>query len=163
MASRARTQRRKKAYTEKYGAKLLEAFALQNLGLAAFCDTEPKWPGSSLVWRWMSTEDGFRAMVEIARERQLERMMYGSLDDLAQCDPTSGVLPGDGAAIVAKHKAVADISQKLASKMVPKRFCERLAVDLDANIQGAIVLRIDKDDFEEPTDGLPKDNSSKKL
>lgn len=151
MPSRPRTQRRQKKYTDKLATKLLEAFAAQDQGLAAFVDQSPDWPGSNIVWRWMAEEPGFRDLVEIARERQLERMMYGSLSDLASCDPTAGVMPGDGAAIVAKHKAVADISQKLASKMVPRRFCERLAVDLDGKVKGAIVLNIDKDDLETPS------------
>lgn len=160
MASRPRTQRRQKKYSDKLAEKLLEAFALQDKGLAEFVDNEDKFPGSNIVWRWMADEDGFRDKVVLARERQLERMMYGSLDELANCE-TSGALPGDGAANVAKHKAVADLSMKLASKMVPKVYCERLAVDLDGKVKGAITLNVDSDDLETPTDGASATPASK--
>ena len=91
---------------------------------------------------------GRRLRLGLARERQLERMMYGTLADLIDCDPTGGFHPGDGAAIVAKHKAAADISQKLAAKMVPRKFCERLAVDLEGKLDGKVHVTIDSDDVE---------------
>lgn len=88
-------------------------------------------------------------MVEVARERQLERMMYGSIQDLADCVITQGAFPGDSSAQVAKFKAIAELRQKLATKMVPRKFCERLAVDLDGKIDGKVTVVIDGDDVEE--------------
>lgn len=137
-------------YSRALADDILEAFAAQDLSLARFCDSTPGIPSSKTVWRWMHDEDGFRALVDTARERQLERMMYGSIDNLVGCDPVGeSVRPGDGAAIVAKHKAVAELTQKLASKMVPRKFCERVAVDFDGKMEGKVQVVIDGDDVEE--------------
>lgn len=98
----------------------------------------------------MHDEEGFKDLVDVARERQLERMMYGSIDGLVACDPVAeAIRPGDGAAIVAKHKAIAELTQKLASKMVPKRFCEKVAVEFDGRMEGRVQVVIDSDDVEE--------------
>ena len=146
---RAANASRKFPYSRALADDILEAFAAQDLSLARFCDSTPGIPGSKTVWRWMHDEEGFKALVDTARERQLERMMYGSIDTLVACDPVSeSVRPGDGAAIVAKHKAVAELTQKLASKMVPRKFCERVAVDFDGKMEGRVQVVIDNDDVE---------------
>lgn len=149
----ARKRRGKKLERVPYSTDeadfLLECFVDQNYGLSRFVDSSDMWPSSNTVWRWQAEHEEFRIAVAVARERQLERMMYDTLNDLMDCDPTEGFNPGDGAAIVAKHKAAADISQKLASKMVPKKFCERLAVDFDGKLDGRVHVTIDSDDVEE--------------
>lgn len=147
---RSRKSRCKIEYSREFADDILEEFAAQDLSLAKFCDSTPGVPSSKTVWRWMHDEEGFKGLVDLARERQLERMMYGSVDALVTCDPVGeSVRPGDGAAIVAKHKAVAELTQKLASKMVPRKFCERVAVDFDGKMDGRVQVILDNDDIED--------------
>lgn len=146
----ARKKRRPQApdYYEDLADALLEEFAKQDLSLSAFCAADVKWPSVKTVWKWMHEVEGFKEKVDVAREQQLERMMYGSVRTLAEVNPLQGG-PGDAAAIVAQYKGVAELTQKLAAKMVPRKFCERFAVEMDGKLTGRVQVTIAEADLEE--------------
>ena len=115
-------------YSDELADQICKALVDADCGLQRLCETRDDFPSPATVWRWQSENTDFREKVTRAKEYQQERMIYDGIEGIEDADPEGR----SGNARVAKAKASADARFKLAAKVAPRKYGERIQHDVTA-------------------------------
>lgn len=128
-------------YTPELAAEICERLA-QGETLAAICAL-PGMPSHTTVWKWVTRNtDGFADAYARAREKGLDAMaeeLLGIADD-GRNDFVERKNDNGGSIVVADHEHIqrsrlrVDTRKWYLSKLAPKRFGDRTAVEVSGNL-----------------------------
>ena len=124
-------------YSEEIAAAICEAVASTARGLAFICATREGFPDRSAVHEWLHAYPEFRAQYDVAKLQQADLLFDECLeiaDDGSQ--DTKTIVRNDGREVqvmdmewVARSKLRVETRLKMAGKLHPKKYGDKLDVD----------------------------------
>lgn len=129
-------QGRPSDFTQKVADLICEKIATTARGLDFICDSDPRLPHASTVHRWLSTHPDFRESYLRARERQADLLFDQCLpiaDDSSEDIVTDTREDGStferfDAERVARAKLRVDTRMRMAGKLAPKKYGDKVAL-----------------------------------
>lgn len=123
-------------FTQELGAAICEAIATTPRGLDFICAGNEAFPSASTVHRWLTTDTTFRESYLRARERQadlifdecLEIADDGSQDVRIETRDDGSSYEHYDAERVARSKLRVDTRMRMAGKLSPKKYGEKVAL-----------------------------------
>lgn len=124
-------------YSPELAEAICETIATTARGMDFLCATKPGWPNPRTVTRWLNEKPEFRKGYELAKERQADLLFFECLEiaDDGTGD-TKTVERGNGETVevcdtewVARSKLRVDTRLKMAGKLAPKKYGDRLDVN----------------------------------
>jgi hypothetical protein len=124
-------------YSPEVGSAVCEAIATTPRGLHYLCANHQGFPDPRTVHRWLGAHPEFRAEYDIARLRQADLLFDECLEiaDDASRD-TKTITRNDGKEVevmdfewVARSKLRVETRLKMAGKLAPKRYGDKLELD----------------------------------
>lgn len=129
---------RPSSYTPEADAEICERLA-NGESLSAICRDEHM-PDRATVARWRIDDcDGFRDRYAQAREEGFERMAE-DLVEIADADPGTCDNGATDSGAVAHQRLRVDTRKWLLSKLVPKTYGDRQAIDVNAKVEVATAI-----------------------
>lgn len=127
-------------YTDEVAEAICEAVATTARGLDFICATNPDFPDARTVHRWLNDKAEFRTAYGFARQRQAD-LIFDECLEIADDDhgDRKEIVRNDGQVIevmdaefVARSKLKIETRLKMAGKLAPKKYGDKL--DVNASI-----------------------------
>ena len=137
------------SYTPELWQRFLEEVS-SGRSVRDICDNVPGMPGKSTTWRWINSDPERAAQYDRAHAAGLELIMEEILDladDLPE-DPSAGQ--------VAKRKLQVNTRQWVASKLLPKKYGDRMDTTMTLTVDHESVLMAGIERMLKARDGLAK-------
>ena len=137
-------------YTEAIAIKICELISSETKGLHAICKENQDLPSAKTVYGWLLDEDKneFRNLYARAKDAQIELMVDEILDISDNKDDDniftdSGIIPNNE--WMARSRLRVDSRKWLAAKLMPKKYGDKLEIDLNNKIVKVLVDPEDND------------------
>lgn len=127
-------------YTEELGEAICDAIATSKLGLEHVCNANEVFPDARTVYRWLASNGDFRQKYTHAKELQAELIADEMLDiaddgsnDYMTITKGQETYNVEDREVTNRSKLRIETRKWLLSKLLPKRYGDKLAVEHDVS------------------------------
>lgn len=144
-------------YTTELGEAICEAIATTPRGLDFICEQRADFPSAATVMRWLSQHEAFCESYLRARERQADLIFDECLEIADDSSGDTKLVGRDGeerevldSEWVARSKLRIDTRLRMAGKLAPKKYGERITQEHEGGLTVQVLRFADGGDENDP-------------